>query len=416
MQNENIKRNFLWNTVGSLTYFAAQWLFTLLVWRFGNIQTATQNAGLLNISLTLTNTFLALASYGMYNYQVSDLTGKFNNTSYVYSRNFTCFTAVMLCAVYVFGVGFFNTPYAIPQILCIFFMLLFRMVESKTDVYNAILQKNYRLDLVGKTYALRGIISLLCFVVCLALTNSVTTTLFVLLLFNVSIYLFFTKRIIKPFYNKEETNFSQVKALLIVCAPLALYSILSTASANIPKILLERIHGAEILGIYGSVTAPVLLLQIGATYLFTPFITYFANYYNSKNKAAFYKILLKVSAAIFALMPLGFLVAHFLGEWGLATFVNANLSQYQYLLMPMVICAVLAAYVLFVSMVLTVMREIKGLILANVFGIITAFVVSVPLINAFNMQGTSFAAIAALLVQTAFLCVFLILKIKKSFR
>ena len=34
--------------------------------------------------------------------------------------------------------------------------------------------------------------------------------------------------------------------------------------------------GETALGIYGPVTQPVVLLQVGATYLFNPFITVFA--------------------------------------------------------------------------------------------------------------------------------------------
>ncbi len=415
MQNENIKRNFLWNTAGSLIYFAAQWLFTLLVWRFGTQQTAAENAGLLNTSTTLTNTFLALASYGMYSYQVSDLKGKFSDNAYVNSRNITCAAAVLLCLIFVLFAGVFSTPYAYVQIICIFLMLGFKMLESKTDVYNAIKQKRGRLDLVGKSYALRGIFSLLAFVLGLAFTNSMTIAMVLMLSFNIAIYFIFTKGIVKNFYKKEKVKFDEVKLILITCAPLALYSFLNTTTSSIPKILLERIFGSEMLGIYGSVTAPVLLLQVGATYLFTPFITFFAQHYNSKNKKAFYKILLQVCAAILALLPLGLFVAEFLGAWGLRTFIDANLEQYQYLLSPMVVLAVITAIVLFFSMILTIMRAIKQLIIANVAGIITALIVSVPMLNMFEMQGATIAAIIALSVQVIVLCICLLKLTKRHF-
>ncbi len=415
MQNENLKRNFLWNTAGSLLYFAAQWLFTILVWRFGTQQIAQQNAGLLNVSTALTNTFLALAAFGMYSFQVSDLKGKYSNTAYVNSRNITCFAAVLLCAFFVIGVNFFSSAYSFVQIMCIAFMLAFKMIEAKTDAFNAIQQKSGRLDLVGKTYALRGILSLVAFVIGLLITNSMVIALLSLVIVNVLIYFLFTKSIIKPFYNKEDYNFEEVKHLLIACAPLALYSFFNTASASVPKIMLEQIHGAQMLGIYGSVTAPVLLLQVGAAYLFTPFITHFASDYNVKNKQAFYKTLLKISGVILVLLPLGVIACEVLGEWGIRTFINAELTQYSYLLTPMVICAVLTAMVLFFSMVLTVMRAVKQLIISSVLAILTAALISVPLINAYNLQGTTFAAITALCVQLSLLCTFALVRAKKHF-
>ncbi|MEG2931591.1 MAG: hypothetical protein RR825_07375, partial [Ruthenibacterium sp.] len=73
MQEQGLKRNFLWNTAGSLIYFAAQWLFTILVWRLITGNAAAVGAGLLNTATAVTNVFLSLASYGMYSYQVSDM-------------------------------------------------------------------------------------------------------------------------------------------------------------------------------------------------------------------------------------------------------------------------------------------------------------------------------------------------------
>jgi O-antigen/teichoic acid export membrane protein len=180
---------------------------------------------------------------------------------------------------------------------------------------------------------------------------------------------------------------------------LALYSVLATTTASVPKLVLERVLGNDALGVYGPVTQPVLLLQVGATYLFNPFITVFANAYVQRDRKRFYKALAAVQGIVFALLPLGLLVAHFLGRWGLATFVSPELADYQYLLAPMVVSAVLTALMLFYSMVLTVMRCMRGLIIANACGIVAAAMLSEPCIRRWELQGTTYAAIGALLVQ-----------------
>ncbi len=415
MQGENIKKNFIWNTVGSLIYFFAQWVFTILVWRLSSEDTAFYNAGLLTLATTVTNVFLALASYGMYNYHVSDIKVKFSNTAYVKSRNLTCIAAVFMCVGYLFITNSKSNPYTFMQICCVMLMLGFRMVESKTDVYNAIDQKNARLDIVGKTYAARGIISLVCFVIMLYFTKNMAYTLAVMLLSNVLFYFVYTKPKVAPFYKKENVKLKAVFALLIECAPLAIYSFLNTTTTTIPRIILERTFGSEMLGTYGSVTAPVLLLQVGATYLFTPFITMFASKYEQKDIKGFYKAIKFVLLIIAALLPIGILIAVFIGPFGLRVFVNPALEQYSYLLSPMVVCAVLTALVLFFSMVLTVMRRMKELIICNVLAIAVSVIISVPIINAFNMQGVSFVSIAALLVQCLTQAVFIYINAKRHF-
>ena len=104
-----------------------------------------------------------------------------------------------------------------------------------------------------------------------------------------------------------------------------------------------------------------------------------------------------------ALLPLGLAVAHFLGRWGLATFVSPGLADYQYLLGPMVVSAILTALVLFYSMVLTVMRCMKGLIVANVCAIAVSALASGPCIARWELQGTTYAAVLAQLVQLVML-------------
>ncbi len=415
MPNENIKKNFIWNTAGSLIYFFAQWVFTILVWRVSSGDTAFENAGLLTLATTITNVFLSLASYGMYNYHVSDIKGKYANSTYIYSRNITCIAASALCMVYLMVTGSFGTPYTFMQVGCVIMMLGFRMVESKTDVYNAIDQKSGRLDIVGKTYAARGVISLIGFVAVLLLTQNMFITLTAMLLLNVLFYFVYTKRMSAPFYIREKTAVKTVLVLLAECAPLAIYSFLNTTTTSIPRIFLERTLGSEALGTYGSVTAPVLLLQVGATYLFTPFITMFAQKYEERDKKGFYRAIKFVLLIIAALLPIGILVAVFLGPFGLRVFVSADLEQYSYLLSPMVVSAVLTALVLFFSMVLTVMRRMKELIICNVCAIVVSLALSNLLIGAFHMQGVTLVSIAALLVQCAMQFAFVALSAKKHF-
>lgn len=402
---ESLRRNFLWNTAGSLIYFACQWLFTILAVRLAGVTIS----GLLMMALTVTNVFLSIASYGMYNYQVSDTAQKYAQTTYIHSRIFTCSLATLACIGYIVLVAIVKkTPYSGAQIVCILLVLGYRLIESVTDVYNAIDQKHGRLDIVGKTYAARGALSLALFAITLRITVNLPITLILMLLGNLAFFILYTKPQAKQFYQKGNAEWHAIVALLLECAPLAVYCFLNTAAASIPKIMLELVLGNDALGVYGPVTAPVLLLQVGATYLFTPFITVFSDKYALRDKKGFARAIGSVLAIILVLLPIGLLVSRFLGAWGLATFVSKQLVEYSYLLAPMVFSAVLTALVLFFSMVLTVMRCMRGLIFANVCGIVVAILCSVPCIEKWGMQGTTYAAILALLSQTICLvCVML---------
>ncbi len=407
-----MRRNFLWNTFGNILYMGCQFLCGILVVRLAG----EVNSGNYNIALAVTNIFVSVASYGMYSFQVSDVENKYSQSTYIASRMTTCVLATVLCMGYtLLGATLGENPYSKLQCACILLYQAYRMVESITDVYNAIDQQNERLDIVGKTYAVRGVASLAVFVAVLWVTHDMVLTLLFMVAVNVLLFFFYTLPKARPFYTRSAVTESAVLALLWECLPLAVYNVLANTTASIPKLMLEKILGETALGIYSPVTQPVLLLQVGATYLFTPFITLFAQNYAERNRRGFYKAILAVQGIVLALLPAGLLVCRYLGRWGLAVFVGAGLESYAYLLAPMVVSAVLTAMMLFYSMVLTVMRCMRGLIFANVCGIITAACISSPCIRRWELQGTTFATIGALCVQCVCLAAITLVNARRHF-
>lgn len=391
-----LKRNFLWNTFGQLTYMVSQFLCGILVVRLAGEQVS----GVYNTALTATGIFLAIASYGMYSFQVSDIKETYSSSTYIRSRIWTCSIATLLCAGFVaFNSLTGSNPYSAQQSICVMLFLGYRMVESFTDIYNAIDQRSNRLDIVGKTYTVRGVITIASFTLMLKLTQDIVLTL--LVMFATSLVVFFAYSLpqARAFYTPDHPKTSRVTALLLECLPLAVYSFLNTTTASIPKLVLASKMGETALGIYGPVTQPVVLLQVGATYLFNPFITIFATSYAHRDRKGFFKAVFGVQAVVLALLPIGLLGAHFLGRWGLKTFVAPGLADYQYLLCPMVVSSILTALVLFYSMVLTVMRRMKELIIANVCAITVAALASSPCIAHWELQGATIAAILAQVVQ-----------------
>ena len=66
----SIKQNMLWNSFGSITYLACQWLITILVVR---LSSGYEAAGTLSLAMSVYNIFAPFAIYRMYTYQVSDV-------------------------------------------------------------------------------------------------------------------------------------------------------------------------------------------------------------------------------------------------------------------------------------------------------------------------------------------------------
>lgn len=395
---QGMKRSFLWNTIGSTAYFAAQWLVTFFVLRLAGLEVS----GLLSTALNFTNVFISVSTFGMRYYQVSDTSHSFSDKAYIQSRFLTCGAGAALCL----GAGLM-VGYSAPQLLCIALWLIYRMSEPFSDVYNGICQQNQRLDYVGKSYLARSVFTIVPFMAILGVTKNIFVTLTVMSLLVWLVVIFYDIKKAKQFICQAGS--AALMPLLLACAPLAVYKLLESASASVPKFFLERQLGIDVLGIYSPATAPVLLLQTAASFLLVPLVTVFTSHIDSKNKKAFTSLFLKVCALIFCLLPVGILICVFLGKWGLSI-ISPRLAEYSYLLIPMVFSAVLMSYTLLFSMLLTILRRLKALIIANLAGLITAAATSIPLINAYDMNGATYALIAALLVQ----CTIMLISIKKT--
>ena len=295
---QTLRRNFLWNTFGQLTYMLCQFLCGILVVRLAGEQVS----GVYNTALTATGIFLSIASYGMYSFQVSDIRGKYGASTYIRSRVWTCALAVALCIGFVAVSALTGeNPYSAQQSVCVLLFLGYRMVESLTDIYNAIDQRSGRLDIGGKTYAVRGAVTLASFTLTLWLTQDIVLTLALMLGASLVVFFVYSLPQARAFYAPEQPQNARVAALLWECLPLAVYSFLNTTTASIPKLALSSRMGETALGIYGPVTQPVVLLQVGATYLFNPFITVFADSYARRDKKGFFKAVFAVQGIVLAL-------------------------------------------------------------------------------------------------------------------
>ena len=82
MKTDVIRRNMLWNVIGSTGFIGAQWAMTILIVRLADY---TQ-AGYLSLGLSLTNVFTNVAYFSIRNFQVSDQNEKYTADIYVTHR------------------------------------------------------------------------------------------------------------------------------------------------------------------------------------------------------------------------------------------------------------------------------------------------------------------------------------------
>lgn len=378
-----LKRNFLWNSIGNFTYLICQWMITVIIVRIANYE----EAGIFSFAMSITNTFYSIAVWGIRTYQVSDMDRKYNDNTYIYSRYITCIVASVCCAIFTIVSG-----YNLKQILIIMIYMFFRAVEAFIDVIHGIDQKAERMDIIGKSFILRGILLLAGFTLMLKITGGVLfSVIFIAISSALVCAVYDVPNSRKLMTDCSRASLIEIKSLLKECLSLVIYTFLMTVVSLIPRYFLEKIVGSELLGVYASIAAPAVIVQAAASYIMAPFITPIAGYIEKKEFQGYLLLMKKMLYMMLSAFAVVILGAYFLKDIGLKILFGEEILKYSDLFMPVIFCTIATAFSWFINMLLTVYRDFKGLLISNLVGVICSAIISFPLIRVWGLNGASFS-------------------------
>lgn len=389
-------KNALYNSVGSIFYCFCQWITSaLLVVHLSPDETAVGNTGLLQLAISVTNIFYAISLYNIRTYQISDTQNKYSSGDYIGARFITSAIAVALCVAYALILG-----YEFKTILCIVFYMLFKLSEAFSDVLHGIDQKNYRMDYVGISYILRGIVSVIVFALVLIVTGDVLVSVIAMAaaaLLVVAIYdcsRTATFGSVKPRFER-----SKIVGLLATCLPAVIASSAFTAIVSVPRQMLEGMRGEEALGYYGTIATPLVIVQVLATSIFNPMLTELSELYRDRETREFSKRLLKNLAFLAAIVAFVYLCVVFLGKFAVGLVFGEKFVPYTYLMYGIIGCTAMYVISWLCTSVLIIMRKLKVCMIASLISLAVSALLAKPFINLFEMNGVSFSIIVAYIIH-----------------
>lgn len=403
----SIKKNMLWNSAGSLCNLGCQWLISVLIVR---LSTGYDAAGIYSLAVSTYNIFGSIAQYRMYTYQVSDVRNENTTGEYLTFRLITSLSALFLCSAY--GVATCN-PSAWATIAL---YALYKTVTLVIDVFHACDQRFHRMDFIGISLALQGIVSLVCFVLAFWISGS---TEIALVLMTIAIL------IIGAFYDYRKTSHfggivlgitrKKTTHLLTSCFPVVLAGIAASATSSFPRQALSNIMGNATLGAYASVAAPVAIIQMGASYIYNPMLGYFSEKYANNDISGLKGLLAKTVVGIFAVglcCTFGF---GLIGPEFLSLFFGESINSYVYLLIPMVISAVITGVQWFINDLLIALRSFKPTLISSIASLLSTLALENSLITQCGPNGVTITNLVSSLIGLAIMsCALLSLIHKKG--
>lgn len=385
----SLVENTLWNSIGCSVYLGCQWLVTILV---VTLSTGFGHSGALAIAMAVGNIYSPLAQYRVRPFQVSDIGGEYTAGNYVAFRFVTIAGSLVACGVYAVVSSGLNSV-----LLTIGIYLLFKSDEAFSDVLYGVDQYHARMDYIGISQMIRGVVSLASFALLLVVTQSLNLAVAGMFVSCLCVTLFFDIPKAGSFGSLwPKIKAWQVRRLLKVCLPGALSVVLVSAVVSIPRQFFGIDYGEDSLGIYAAMAAPMVLVQISASYLYSPLLGSFAEKISKHNIRGLALQLSRVCAALVALIAAMAVLMSFIGEPILVLLYGDVMHEYAYLIVPLVISTALVALMWFSIDTLVVLRKMKLALIGNAVSFVACIASIHYMLGEYYMNGINYTIIISL--------------------
>ena len=383
-----LRQNLLWNTAGCLTYQACQWLTTILV---VVLSSSYENSGILAFAMATGNIYVGLATYNVRTFQVSDVNDQFSSSNYVAFRIITVILASILCVAYSLIVApSLSTGVAMAA------FLLFKADESFSNVLYGIDQKAERMDYIGVSQGVRGILSIAAFSGVLVAGGSLTAAFIGMFAACAAVTLLYdlphSRRLapVRACITKRECL-----ALFRICAPNVVATFAYGFVATLARQWFGIEYGEEALGIYAAVATPCVLVQVMANYLYSPFLVPLARSWTARDAVDVRSQLKKLFAGMGGVIAACLALAATVGAPVIELVYGSDIQDYSWMILPAMVAASLMALDSLLTDLLIVMRRFFLAAAVNVVALATCAALMVPFTQTWYMNGVNLVIIAA---------------------
>lgn len=382
----SIKQNMLWNMIGSAVGLGCQWAISILVVRLApNLTTA----GLYSLAMSVYGIFSPIAQFGMYTYLITDTDEKGSSGEYA---TLVCGTSLLACSLTIIYAAITCRP---NSWLVIAAFSVYKGLAAIIDILHAVDQKEHRMDYVGISLALQGIISLVLFAGAYTITRSLTLSI---------VFMALGTLLIGVFYDLPRTRFlsplhlgispQKAKVILSSCLLIVVASVANGAFSSLPRQALSAVHGDTALGIYASIATPVAIIQVGSTYIYNPLIGYFAESYHAKDGKGFARLSLFTLFGIALIGVASLLISKKLAYPLLALLYGQDVASHSELMTALIASSVLLGVAGFLSNLLVAVRSLGIMVFGSVAALFVTGASSQLFIMHFGMDGATFSLIA----------------------
>lgn len=403
MKNNVLKKNFIWNIIGSAFSSFLSLFFLIVVTRINGVD----EAGIFTFCFSTACLFYIIGIYSGRVYQVTDDDKEISDSDYVFSKIFSCLFMVIVALGFCFIRG-----YDIHKFIILMCLVLFKMCEAFSESLYAVIQEHNQLYKVGQSLFWKALFGILLFVLIDYLTLNLMLAIVALVLVNVLFILFYDFKNIKDVgFKLEKIDFGKVFLVFKRGFCAFAFTFLTQYVINAPRYVIDANLSNQLQTIFGILIMPATVLVLLGQFVIHPFLVSLKEkYYQSKK--TFFKMTMQLSGIIVVLGVIAVVAAYLLGIPILNFLYSIDLSDYLRELVLVIIGATFYEVSVIFSTSLTTMRSTFSQLMIFLVVAMLSYFVANYLVLEFKILGAvvSYMAMMGLLMFIYFVVFVIILK------
>ncbi len=386
----SLRKDFLWMITGNVVFRGCQGGILVILAKFVGVS----EVGKFALGMAIIAPIVSFSQLHLRNVQSTDARNLYSFAEY-FGLRLTTLTGVLVVSIAI-AVSVYGPSY---MALVVIMVAFFKIVESVSDIIFGLFQQNMRMDKVGTSMILKGLLGLLFFVAVIWSSRNLALGLLVVSLSWFAILVGYDLpqargfSAIKPKFHREN-----MRSLTKLALPLGIVMGINNLQACIPKYFIAKHFGEDHLGYYAAVSyimlaSSLLILSVGQAA-----VPRLARLYIYDRKA--FILLLAKMMLIVLTMGLGILGLGFLlGKWFLAFVYTPDYVQYFDVFMWLLLFALIFSVNAVLSYAMMAARIFKIQVLQNIIVILTTAASCAYLVPRYELLGAAWAILIAMIVK-----------------
>lgn len=383
-----MKKNIIWNAIGSTISSFISLFLLILVTRINGLE----NAGIFTYSFSTACLFYTIAVYYGRVYQVTD-SGNYEDSDYIYNRITTCIFMLVVSIAFLIIKQYSGYKSTILFLLC-----FFKCVEAFGECIYAIIQKKDKLSYVGKSMTIKTITSLILFLIIDKITNNLIISITSIILINILLIIFYDKKNMGTIiYKKIDHN--KNKKLLKDGFYIFAFSLLSIYVINASKYAIDGRLTEELQGIFGIIIMPATIMSLFSQFIIQPYLVKLKELLNKKDVTGFINMCTKILMAMFIIGIICIGLAYYIGLPLLEIVYSVSLKSYSFEFLIIMIGSLFYGYTVLISFILITLRKTKSQFIILLITSIITLILSNYLVINHALMGASAAYLITMIIE-----------------